>query len=242
MRSPKFLGVYSLATGQTKKGSRTRKLLFFVWQLDGDVVAIQELNEALVPVSGPELIPAARLKTQFNLEPSILAAPITTPDFRQKASPVRQREATELNDDTLLKLEQARKSKQVENDLRNNFNKAMRALNRPRDRKGALAALEQLAETRKGIVPQHRHMFRDFGVSLRKKSLPELSLRCALRALELSPNDDHAHFNVARAMSLLGLFDEADAHLRKARQLDKTEKIYPRMQAYLRSLRSKKSG
>lgn len=238
MRKPKFLGVYSLAAVQRKKGARKR--LFFVWEIDKAIAAIQELNEAFVPIARPESLPLARLRTQYSLEPSILAAPVTTPDFRQLAPAAKKAEAAELNDATLLMLEKARRTKQVENDLRGSFSKALRALNRPRDRKGALAALEQLAETRDGIVPAHRHMFRDFGVSLRKKSLPELSLRCAMRALELSPNDDHAHFNVARALSILGLYDEADAHLRQAVQLDGTEEIYPRMQAYIRSLRGSK--
>ena len=134
-------------------------------------------------------------------------------------------------------LEKARKAKQVENDMRDNFARAMRALNRPRDRKGALVALDQIIRVKKGIVPEHRHMFRDFGVSLRKKAQYELALASAMRALELSPGDDHAHFNIARILDSMGRYSQANEHLRKALQLDASEKVYGRMQAYLRSKR-----
>lgn len=239
MRKPKFLGVYSKAA--PKAGQRPKKQFYFVWELDKTAYAIQLLNDAMIPQASPEFASDTRLRTGFRLEPGILAAPITTPDFRQLAlreGAKKPPQAEELTDVTLRKLEQARKIKQVETDMRDNFDKAMRALNRPKDRKGALAALEQLASAKNGIVPVHKHMFRDFGVALRKKSLPELALKYAGRAVELSPNDDHAHFNLARIMAILGLYDQAQAHLDRAKALDKKEKIYRRFQAYLTELQN----
>lgn len=245
MRKPKFLGVYSLARTPAKKTLRKGKQFYFVWELDKTTYAIQLLNEAMVPQSRPELISKPRLQTGFRLEPAILANPITTPDFRQipsQSGSQKSGEATPLTDAALHKLEQARKTKQIETDMRGNFDKAIRALSRPRDRKGALAALEKLSETKDGIVPDHKHMFRDFGVSLRKQSLPELALRYAQRVLELAPNDDHAHFNIARILAILGYYDQAQAHITKAISLDSKENIYLRMRKYLEGLQSRSSS
>lgn len=228
MRNPKFLGVFSKVKDQK---SRSRKQLNFVWELDKNNCAIQELNEALVPVARPQVISSSKLKTGYRLEAAILAAPITTPDFRHLQAP--KKEATELTDAALLELERARKAKQVEADLRDNFAKAIRALNRPKDRKGALAALDHIAHTKEGIVPVHKHMFRDFGVTLRKKSLPELALVCTQRVLELAPQDDHAHFNMARIFFVLNMPNEAIAHLQRAIQLDSREKVYKTFLQYI---------
>ncbi len=238
MRNPKFLGVYSGKTVSRNADGKSVKRFYFVWDLDNACYAAQALDNSFAPVEKPRLLSQAQLKANLKLEPGILAAPISTPDFRRIETATKARaEATELTDASIRELEKLRKAKQVETDLRNNFDKAMRALSRPRDRRGALAAIEQITEMTEGIVPAHKHMFRDFGVSLRKKSLPELALRCAKRTLELAPNDDHAHFNMARLLTVLGLYDEAEAHLNKAIKLDRNEKIYPKMLKWLKDER-----
>lgn len=238
MRNPKYLGVYSGKTLKSDADGKRSKRFYFVWDLDNACYAAQALDNAFTPVEKPRLLSAAQLKANLKLEPGILAAPISTPDFRRiQPLPSPKTEATELTDASIQELEKARKAKQVEMDLRNSFEKALKALSRPRDRKGALAAISQIAETTEGIVPAHKHMFRDFGVSLRKKSLPELAINCAKRTLELAPNDDHAHFNMARLLSILNMYDEAEAHLLTAMKLDRTEKVYPQMLSWLRNER-----
>lgn len=208
--------------------------MYFVWQLPDGNYAVQELDPALSPRGRAVAVSASRFDRTYQPEPSILAAPVTTPDFRQ-IRPSAPKMA-ELTDDTLAQLEKARRAKQVETDLRDSFAKALRALSRPRDRKGALAAIERIAATKQGIVPEHKHMFRDFGVTLRKKSLPELSLQCARRAVELAPNDDHARFNLARILGMLGKYDAAADQLGIARKLEPREDVYARLARHLEKM------
>lgn len=226
----KFMGVYSSKNRTTPSAG---KQLYFVWKMENSSFAAQKLDKAHLPVGKPKILTPAQLQSSYKFEPNDLAAPMSLPDLSALEPPREKSAVSELTDDTLRELEKARKAKQVEADLRNNFDKALRALNRPRDRKGALAALERFATQTEGIVPAHKHMFRDFGVSLRKKSLPELALQYAGRVVELAPNDDHAHFNMARIMGILGMYDEAEAHLRKAIELDHTEIAYRKLMAYL---------
>ncbi|WP_165078155.1 MULTISPECIES: tetratricopeptide repeat protein [unclassified Desulfovibrio] len=242
MRQPRYLGVYSERpnAGAEARGRSGRRPRFFVWELSPADYAIQELDGALEPNSRVRLISAGRLQSGYQLEPSILVAPITLPDIanaeRVPETPetAAPRKAAELNDDTLRELEIARRAKQIENDLRGSFRKAIRGLSRPREREAALEALAQIAETIDGIVPAHKHMFRDFGVTLRKKDLPEIALRCGLRVLELSPDDDHGHFNLARILCALGVWDKAAAHVERAMRLDGAEPVYPRLLAHIR--------
>lgn len=242
MRQPRYLGVYSERpdAGAEASGKPGRRPRFFVWELSPADYAIQELDGALEPNSRVRLISAGRLQSGYQLEPSILVAPITLPDIAnaervpETAETAAPRKAAELNDDTLRELEIARRAKQIENDLRGSFRKAIRGLARPREREAALEALAQIAETTDGIVPAHKHMFRDFGVTLRKKDLPEIALRCGRRVLELAPDDDHGHFNLARILCALGAWDKAAAHVERAMRLDSAEPVYPRLLAHIR--------
>lgn len=226
-RNPKFLGVYS-GPLPSQPGKKAK---FFAWQLANATYAIQELDAALSARGKPLAVPAQIFNKVYKNEPAILAFPVTTPDFRQLApAPASQ---TASPDTDLGQLEKARKARQLENDLRDAFSKALRALARPRDRKGAIAALERIAASKDGIGPAHRHMFRDFGVILRKKSMPELALVCAKRVVALSPNDDHARFNLARIHTILGQYEDASRELRQAMQLDPSEPVYSRMERHL---------
>lgn len=71
-----------------------------------------------------------------------------------------------------------------------------------------------------GIVVAHKHMFTDFGMDLRKSQLNDLALTSFRRALELSPDDSHALFNVGRALYELGKYREADEYLDRALNLE----------------------
>lgn len=233
MRNSKFIGVFSRSSNIGKKAG---KELYFVWENEDKSYIIQKLNEAFIPVTAAEKISSKVLQSAFNYEPGLLAAPVSVPDLSHLALEQQKKQvakSAELTDAALFELEQARKAKQIETDMRNNFQRALKALNRPKDRKGALAALEQIANAKEGIVPVHKHMFRDFGVSLRKKSLSELALQCASRVLELSPNDDHAHFNLARILYMLGLYDQAQTHIEKAMEIDNSEDIYKKFLNYI---------
>ena len=104
-------------------------------------------------------------------------------------------------------------------------------------RKAALLALEQLAQTKDGIIPAHKHMFRDFGVRLRQNSQPDLALLFSRKAVELAPEDDHAHFNLARILCSLGLYDEAATHIGTALSMSSGEPLYFKLLEHIRELK-----
>lgn len=234
MRPPKYLGVYSFASA---KADGPRKALFFVWELAPQDYAVQQLDKAFQPMSTPERVSAADFAARFRSEPSILAMPMTMLDFRPAADrsqtpiPAPAPQAPDPEDARLRALEAARRAKQIEIGLRESFRKALLRLKRPRERQAAILALEQLAASRENIMPIHKHMFRDFGVKLRKNSQHELALLFGKRVLEMAPEDDHAHFNLARILCALQFYDEAAAHIHTAMRLDAHEVLYPRMLA-----------
>lgn len=224
MRNPRFLGVYSRKSKHARQG---KGAMWFVWRLADGNYAVQELDQAYM-AKGPAIpVPGERFDSLFRLEPSILAAPVATPDFAQ-LSP-----APSPNEPGPGRPDPARQAMQLETDLRENFSKALRGLLRQRDRQAALASLERIANSSKGITASHKHMFRDFGVALRKKALYRLGIACAQRAVDLAPDDDHARFNLARMLGMAGMYDEAEAQLKIAQKLNPGEKAYGRLERHL---------
>ena len=108
--------------------------------------------------------------------------------------------------------------------------------------KAALLALEHLAQTKDGIIPAHKHMFRDFGVRLRQNSQPDLALLFSRKAVELAPEDDHAHFNLARILCSLGMYDEAAAHIATALSVSSEEPLYFKLLEHIRELKQARSA
>ena len=160
-----------------------------------------------------------------------------------KTTPATQTtSATQATPKKAYDLEAARKAKVVETKLRETFRQTLLRLKRPRERKAALLALEQLAHTKEGITPSHKHMFRDFGVRLRQNSQPDLALLFTRKAVELAPEDDHAHFNLARILCSLGMYDEAAAHVATALSVSSEEPLYFKLLEHIRELKQARSA
>ena len=60
---------------------------------------------------------------------------------------------------------------------------------------------------------EHKHLFNEFGISLRKSGMDAEALTYYARALELCPSDENLHYNMARASFNLGEIQEAMLHL-----------------------------
>ena len=85
-------------------------------------------------------------------------------------------------------------------------------------------------------------MFRDFGVRLRQSALPDLALLFNYRVVKLAPNDDHAHFNLARILCMLGQYDEAAAHIRTAMGMETDNNLFFRLLVYIRKEKLQNRG
>lgn len=235
MRNPKFIGVYSVAAAQA---ASQRKVLYFVWEVETGSFVVQKLNNAFQPVADPERMSADVFNQRFTAEPAILAMPVRALDMSRVVGRFVPPPQDEGPTDVFAEpspAERERRARLVEAGMRETFRKAVLRLKRPRERQTAFTALEQLAAVKEGIQPQHKHMFRDFGARLRQMSYPVAALAFSRRVLDLSPDDDHAHFNMARILCALGEYEAAIKHLQRAMLLDAREPVYMRMMQYIRS-------
>ncbi len=241
MQGKTYLGVYSIRA----KDAAARKRLFFVWA-DGDGGYIVQLLDGAYQPTGPvRSVNFSVFQGQFVYEPSILAAPLSA-GRETDAEPAPHggaahtpppMDAPASSPPSEAPDKAAEEAKEVESFLRSHFNKAMRRIKRPEERAAALESLKTLADVEEGIVPEHKHMFTDFGITLRKNELLELALSCSRRVLDLAPNDDHAHFNIARILYEMGRVDDAEQHLLAALDLAPEELVYIKMLKYIQKQR-----
>lgn len=221
MREKAFLGVYSAPYGGG--GSKARKRLFFVWSDSVDSYEVQRLDNSYRPVDRKVSLGEGEFKSSYTFEPNVLVTPVST---RKPSSP--------------LNLRQMSDPAEVEKTLREHFRKALVRYRRRSEQSAARQALLTLTEVEEGIIPQHKHMFADFGINLRKNSELDLALACCKRVLALAPSDDHAHFNTARVLMEMGNFDDAEQHVLVALDLAPETIIYRRMLEYLTTERRRR--
>ena len=194
-----FIGVYSSSTVDPKggRGVGKRKKYWLAWDYGDEGYRVQELDGAFQAQG--ELLPMehATFHVSFLKEPSIHAVP------RRRPAPVASHQPQDG----------VSSGAAVENHLRTHFAALLLKVRRGDDMPGVLQSLRDIADVEEGIVPEHKYMFAEFGINLRKGKLPEIALVHAKRVLALAPGDSHAHFNIARIYYVLGKLGEAEQHL-----------------------------
>ncbi len=205
-----FIGVYSRILQRTRT-------YFYVWKR-GASYSVQRLDKQFNPVDIRKTIDGRNFHTLFTHEP----------EMKNKPGSVKL--------DTAQKVKEMPKGSQVEDTLREHFRKAMVKLRRSGGKESALQAIHTLMEVEEGITAEHKHMFMDFGVDMRKNELLEEALAFCNRSITLAPNDDHIHFNTARVLMDMRRYDEAEQHILTA-QLINDNKIYQKTLEHIERMR-----
>lgn len=78
---------------------------------------------------------------------------------------------------------------------------------------GRLVQLDGTFET------QHKHLFNEFGISLRKAQMYKQAIAYYQRALKLTQEDENLHINIARSLFEEGFFTSCTEHLLKSLNL-----------------------
>ncbi|WP_051445454.1 tetratricopeptide repeat protein [Desulfocurvus vexinensis] len=229
-----FRGVFSeiitktVGFGATKR--KEKKKVF--WYLERDAegrTTVRALNREYLPTGEPREVPLQDVVDQFYPEPGI---------YMEKVAP-RMREVERLADEgdehrakeEFYSAEYAYRSALTidEDHIRANFGLGLTYLHLD-DKARARHTFRKIVSMTSAFAPQHKHLFNEFGISLRKSGLFKECLEYYTRALELhAQDDDHLLFNIARAhfhsadyaqsvaFSLQAL--EQNPELREARQL-----------------------
>lgn len=249
MAKANFIGVHSSrgVPGSMQRGAgSSRKSYWFIW-LDSiaKTYLAQELDEKYKPKSEPRILPPEIFRQQFQPERRLTLRPTLEPEVAQYLNnPYKSDKSADTtivtgkvrNIPTNTRLDKPDVEipffvteppqgaafiipEELDKALRADFAMGIMRLRRG-SKDSAVAEFRRLSKVTEGIMSAHKHMFTDFGKDLRKCKLYELSLAFFQRAMDLSPQDSHAYFNVARVYHEMGKYQDACDALAKAIELE----------------------
>ncbi|GAB6177910.1 tetratricopeptide repeat protein [Desulfobaculum senezii] len=202
-------GVFSSQTVQkVGTGTTTRKTIkkTFWYAVEGDdgTVLVQPLNVNYVPAGAKRSVPRDEFLEKFSPEPEFYVSNVF-PKMKELQQSVESGEKHREKGETFsAELEFNNALSIDEENVRANFGLGLTYLERGDDAK-ANDIFERLVKLDAAFEPEHKHLFNEFGINLRKNKMLDQSVDYYARALELSTEDEHLHYNIARVC-----FDKED--------------------------------
>lgn len=197
----------SVGFGPTTRAALAETYWFIKETETGDFL-VQSLDLDFKRQGEPFEISREQLFEDYHLEPDLsyrlLSQPLLVGDhYRTSGKPARAEQE-------YLKIKRI-----DEDNIRANFGLGLIYLSMDK-RDKANYIFTRLVALEEAFEPQHKHLFNEFGISLRKKQLFDAALQYYFRARELSPNDDHLLCNIARVYYEQRRLPEAEAAAREA--------------------------
>jgi tetratricopeptide (TPR) repeat protein len=202
-----------------------------VREIPGNRAEIQPVSERLTPQGAKKTITLGELLENYEPEPDFYVAKTfrhqAQPESAAPEAPAHEEPKPDRRPESAAKrvpvdlegFDLLGEPEEVEKNARAGFGMALAHLKRG-NMSRAREMFDSLAEAEAEYVPVHKHMFNDFGISLRKERMAEASVKHYRRAIGLAADDENLHFNIARAYYDLREMDKAVEHLEKALQME----------------------
>ncbi len=200
--------------GSTKRRVKQASL-FFAEEIAGNRVHIRPLNANFIPTGEANTISMEELLNRYTPEPNSYLTKVL-PAMRQLEQTTDQ--ADRCRDSGQLftaEFEYKNALRIDENHIRSTFGLGLTYLERAENDRANLVFCK-LAKLQSALRPEHKHLFNEFGIKLRKNGMLIQAMRHYARALRLSRNDEHLLCNVARVLYERGKHKAALAFLRKS--------------------------
>lgn len=211
--------IRKVGTGTTTRKT-VQKTFWFVEQ-KGNEIECQPLNPNYVPSGPKRKITMDELISKFSPEPEFYQMSVF-PRMKEMNRAVNNGDKHRENGETFAaEYEYSRALKVDEENVRANFGIGLTYMERGEKEK-AENIFERLVKLENAFEPEHKHLFNEFGISLRKSKMLPQAVEYYQRALKLSQNDENLHMNLARALFETKDMDGCLEHLFKALELAPT--------------------
>ncbi|OLN30598.1 TPR repeat-containing protein [Desulfovibrio sp. DV] len=210
--------IQKVGTGTTTRRT-IQKMYWFVEEDDKHVLEIQPLNKNYVP-SGPKRnISLDELLEKFSPEPEFYVSTVY-PRLRELNMVIQKGERhREKGESFSAELEFGQALAVDEDNIRANFGLGLTYLERGEANK-ADDIFQRLVRLDAAFDKDHKHLFNEFGINLRKNKMTDQALEYYNRAEELAVRDDNLMFNIARAHFDKKEYAQAMDYLQKALALN----------------------
>jgi tetratricopeptide (TPR) repeat protein len=192
LSTPKLKGIFSSPSLPAQAPDpAVAKHYWFCKEMGDDLVSIQLLDEHHLPTSKQHHMRKDEFLRDFTLEPDLgyrlLTQRVLMGDYYRNQG---------MNVEAKIEFQQVLRID--EENIRGNFGLGLAYLALNQLEKGRYA-FEKLVGLDESFLPEHKHLFNDFGIALRKKGLFDEALSFYHRAKALCPDDEHLLLNIARA-------------------------------------------
>ena len=201
VKTPEIKGVFStqevrkVGTGTTTRKS-VHKSFWFVEQ-HGDEIECQPLNTNYVPSGPKRKVTMDELIAKFSPEPEFYMNSVF-PKMQELNTNIKNGDDHREKGETFAaELEYNRALKIDCDNVRANFGIGITYLERG-DNEKAQNIFDRLVNLEGAFEDEHKHLFNEFGINLRKNKMLKQSLAYYQRALDLSKNDENLFMNMAR--------------------------------------------
>ena len=234
---PKIKGTFStklvqeIGTGTTKR-KVIQSFLYFAEEKDNGEIGLRVLNENDVPSGEEQIISKEELLESFTPEVELYTSTVF-PAMQQLNKIIAKADRERKHGNTFTaEMEYGKALKIDEENIRANFGIGLCYLDRNEAEK-ASDVFERLIDLEAAFGKQHKHLFNDFGISLRKNKMFDEAVKFYSRALGLTDNDENIYFNIARCMYEDGKKNESLKYAEKCLAINPESKPALKLQKYL---------
>lgn len=196
-------GVFSLqevrkvGTGTTTRKTIQKSFWYADEQPDGSV-ELQLLNSNYIPAGPKKNVPLDTFLSAYSPEPEFYVSNVF-PKMKELNKTVARADRYRANNELFsAEMEYNNALKLDIENVKANFGLGITYMERGETDK-ADNILERLVKLDAAFDGEHKHLFNDFGINLRKSGMLKQAVEYYKRALELSEKDENLHYNLARA-------------------------------------------
>ncbi|MBG0790408.1 MAG: tetratricopeptide repeat protein [Desulfovibrionaceae bacterium] len=234
----KIKGVFSTQTvGKVGTGTTQRKTIQKTYwdaeELEDGQISIQPLNVNYVPSGPKRTVEREDFLTKFNPEPEFYVSTVYPAMKEMNTAIVRGEQHRERGAAYSAEFEYKQAMAIDEENVRANFGLGLTYLDRG-DQAKANDIFERLVGLEAAFEEEHKHLFNDFGINMRKNKMYDQALQYYLRAEELVRNDEHLYHNIARCYFEKGNVEGCKEYLLKSLQLNPNLEASRQFWAYLK--------
>ena len=224
----KIQGVFStqsvskVGTGTTVRRT-IQKMYWFAQELDTGDIELQPLNVNNVPSGPKQSLPLDDFLARYTPEPEFYHASVF-PKLKEVNENIARGDKFRAKGASYsAELEYKLATEVDEENVRANFGLGLTYLERGEPAK-ANDIFERLIGLDAAFEPEHKHLFNDFGINLRKSQMLDQALAYYTRAEELAQRDEHLFYNIAR------VYYDKSQHEKCAEFLKKSLELNPSLQ------------
>ncbi len=188
--------VRKVGTGTTTRKT-IQKAYWFVEENDDGSLMVQPLNANYIPSGPKRTVPLDEFLERFAPEPEFYMQTVF-PKMREVNKTIARADRHRKRGENFsAEFEYSNALAVDEENVRANFGLGLTYLERG-DNSKANDIFERLVKLEAAFEEEHKHLFNEFGINLRKNKMLDQSLEYYQRAMELSKKDENLFYNIAR--------------------------------------------